>query len=687
MLKSVSPEEIRNIALVGHQSSGKTTLGQAILFLCGSVNRHERVDEGNSCLDFDQDEIDRKMSINASIGWGEWRKHKINFVDTPGYDDFSGEMVAALSVVEGAVVVLRADGGVEVGTEKVWEALSGRSFPRICFINRMDKEHADYMGTLNAIREQLTGSTAVPFQLPMGQGDSFRGFIDLIHLKAYEFDDEGNPKQTDIPADMQGEVEEQRNALIEGAAESSEELMEKYFAEGTLTDDELIQGLSTGVREGKLAPILVGDAHSGRGVRLLLDEVIDFLPSPVQRPLVLDSGETLPVDPEGKPFGLIFKNISEMNLGDLYFVRNFSGTFEGGKDSYNLTADNSERLGQLYGTCGKNREDAATIGAGDIGMVMKLKGSKVGDNLGQKGDESRASIAFPQPTIEIAINATSKADDEKMGTGLSKLGHEDPTFKIRFDGEIKQAILAVQGDTHLDVIMCRLRRKFKVEVETEKPRIAYKETIKKLVDSHYRHKKQTGGRGQFGEVYIKFEPLARGEGFEFVDGITGGVIPGKFIPAVEKGVREAMVNGAVSGYPVVDVRATLHFGSFHNVDSDEHSFKLAGGQALKEGIKQAGATLLEPIYNLEIKVPAENLGDIMGDISGRRGKIQGTEQTGRYQIVKASAPLSELYKYGTHLRSISGGRGSFAQEFSHYEILPHDLMAKVIEEAQAAKDA
>ena len=683
-MKSYSPEEIRNIALVGHQSSGKTTLGQAILYVTGSLNRLERVDDGNSCLDYEEEEIERKMSLNAAVGYGEWKKQKVNFVDTPGCDDFTGEQLAALAVTEGAVVVVKADGGVEVGTEKVWEQLGERAFPRVIFINRMDKEHADYSGTLSQIRDVLPGASAVPFQLPLGQGDSFRGFVDLIHLKAYEFDAEGNPKAVDIPADVQDEVETLRATLVEGAAETDEQLMEKYFAEGSLTDAELVRGLSTGVRAGTVAPVLVGDAHSGRGVRLLLDEVLEFLPSPAQRPLKIEGG-TLKADPAGKPLALVFKNQSEMNLGDLYFLRVFAGTLEGGKDLQNLNSDGTERLGQLYVAMGKNRGEVPSLGAGDIGMTMKLKHTKVGENLGQKGGKPVVSIPFPKPSIELAIEAPNKADDEKVGTGLSRLSREDPTFSVHFDGEIKQNILAVQGDTHLDVILSRLKRKFKVEVETERPRIAYKETIKKLVDAHYRHKKQTGGRGQFGEVFIKFEPLTRGEGFEFVDAITGGVIPGKFIPAVEKGVREAMVNGAVSGYPVVDVKATLHFGSFHNVDSDEHSFKLAGGMALKEGIREAGAVLLEPIYGLEIKVPDENLGDIMGDISGRRGKISGTEQKGRYQVVKATAPLSELYKYGTQLRSITGGRASFTMEFDHYEELPHDLAQKVIDEAQAAR--
>ena len=683
-MKSFGPEDIRNIALLGHQSSGKTTLGQAILFVTGTLNRFERVEDGNSCLDFEEEEIERKMSLNVAAGYGEWRKQKVNFLDTPGFDDFTGEQLAGLAAAEGAVVVIKADSGVEVGTEKIWELLNERSFPRLIFLNRMDKEHADYGAALAQINELLPGASAVPFQLPMGQGESFCGFVDLIHLKAYTFDDKGLPVPAEIPADLQDEVDQLRDALVEGAAEAEEQLMEKFFAEGSLSDEELIRGLSSGVRAGTLAPVLVGDAHSGRGVRLLLDAVVDFLPSPAQQPLALATGNLAP-DPAGKPTALIFKNFSEMNLGDLYFLRVFSGCFEAGKDVYNLSGDAAERLGQLYLAYGKNRTEVEQLSAGDIGLVIKLKHSKVGDNLGGKGEQPFVAIPFPQPSIEMAIESVNKADDEKVGTGLGRLSREDPTFSVHFDGEIKQNILAVQGDTHMDVVLSRLKRKFKVTVATEKPRIAYKETIKKLVDSHYRHKKQTGGRGQFGDVHIKFEPLTRGEGFEFVDAIAGGVIPNKFIPAVEKGVREAMVNGAVSGYPVVDVKATLHFGSYHNVDSDEHSFKLAGAMALKEGIREAGAVLLEPIQSLEIKVPDENLGDIMGDVSGRRGKIQGTEQKGRYQIVKATAPLAELFKYATQLRSITGGRGSFTMTFSHYEELPNELAQRVIEEAQAAR--
>ncbi|MCP4548227.1 MAG: elongation factor G [bacterium] len=683
-MKSVSPQEIRNIALVGHQSSGKTSLGQALLYICGSLNRLERVDDGNSCLDFEQDEIDRKMSLNATVGWGEWKNKKINFVDAPGVDDFTGEVIASLRAVESAVLLVRADAGVEVGTEKVWNILEASAFPRLLFINRMDKEHADYSATLEKIQSQLEGATAVPFQVPIGQGNDFKGIVDLIKLKAFEFDDKGNPIEIDIPADLQDQVDELRGQLVEGAAETDEALMEKYFEAGELTDEELIKGLSVGVRDGILAPVLVGDALTGRGVRQLMDKVLNFLPSPVQKPLTLGEEEIV-CDPDGAPLGLIFKNISEMNLGDLYFIRSFSGSFEHGKDYYNLTSDNSERMGQVYAAIGKNREESSVITAGDIGMVLKLKNSKVGHTLGKKGDERQIVIDYPNPTIDIAISALDKSDDEKVGAGLSRLSNEDPTFTVNFDGEIKQNILSVQGDTHLDVIQSRLKRKFKVEVETERPKIAYKETINKLVDTHYRHKKQTGGRGQFGEVYVKYEPMPRGEGFEFVDAITGGVIPGKFIPAVEKGIREAMVNGAHSGYPVVDIKASLHFGSFHNVDSDEHSFKLAGTMSLKEGIRDAGAILLEPIYNLEIKVPDENLGDIMGDISGRRGKIQGTEQIGKYQVVKASAPLVELYKYGTQLRSITGGRATFTMELSHYDELPHDLAKKVIDEAIAAR--
>ncbi|MBN2170324.1 MAG: elongation factor G [Candidatus Krumholzibacteriota bacterium] len=684
-MKTYGPKEIRNIALIGHQSSGKTTLAQAILFATGALNRLERVDEGNSCLDWDQDEIDRKMTVNASVGWAEWRKQKVNFVDTPGYDDFAGEMVTALRITEGAVMLVRADGGVEVGTEKAWDAAVELDCPRLIFINRMDREHADYAGVVAQVQERLKGASAVPIQVPIGQGEGFRGYVDLIRMKAYAFDDKGVPEEIDVPGDLQSEVDELRGQLVEGAAEAREDLMEKYFAAGTLTNEELIKGLSEGVRAGALAPVLVGDAYGARGVHSLLDAVVDFLPSPDRRAVSVD-GDEVAADPDGKPLALVFKNVSEPNLGDLYFLRIYAGSLAQGADLQNVTTDSGERLGQVYAATGKNREEVPGLGAGDIGMVMKLKNSRVGDTLTVKGGAALPELPLPKPTIDVAIHASTKGDDEKVSTGLSRLSREDPTFQVRFDPEVRQTILSVQGDTHLDVILNRLKRKYKVEVEIEKPRIPYKETIAKLIDTHYRHKKQTGGRGQFGEVYIKFEPLPRGEGFEFVDAITGGVIPGKFIPAVEKGVREAMTDGAVSGFPVVDIRATLHFGSFHNVDSDEHSFKLAGAMALKEGIRSAGPVMLEPIYNLTIKVPDENLGDIMGDISGRRGKIQGQEKIGRYQMLRASAPLAELHKYGTVLRSMSGGRATFSMEFSHYEELPNDLAQKVITAAQAKDD-
>ncbi len=680
---SFSTQDIRNIALLGHQSTGKTTLGQGILYATKALTRLERVDEGNSCLDFDPDEIEKKMSILASVGHGEWRKKKINFIDTPGFDDFGGEVHSALRVVEGAVLLVRADGGVEGGTEKSWDLLGDKKMPRIIFVNRMDKEHADASGTLAQIREQLVGATPVPFQVPFGQGADFTGIVDLIHMKAFGFNDKNEPVETDIPADLQGEVEEMRGVLVEGAAESSEELMEKFFEEGTLSDDDLIAGISQGIKDATVAPVLFGDAYDGRGVRLLMDAIVDLLPSPDQRPVELD-GETLAADENGPPTAFVFKNINEMSLGDLYIFRVFSGSIAHGKDYHNLNSDNGERVGQVYQLMGKNRDEVETLVAGDIGATVKLKNTSVGDTLGAKGAAALPVIEFPRPMNETAISATEKGDQEKLGTGMSKLNHEDPSFTVRYDPEIKQTILAVQGDAQLNVILSRLQRKFKVDVVTEKPKIPYKETISKKVESHYRHKKQSGGRGQFGEVYVKLEPMDRGAGFEFLDEITGGVIPGKFIPAVEKGMRETLETGASSGYTLVDIRARLYFGSFHNVDSDEHSFKLAGSMALREGVKQASPILLEPIYNVEIKVPEENLGDIMGDINSRRGRISGTEQKGKYQIVKAAAPLAELYKYGTQLRSITGGRASYNMEYSHYEVVPHDQADKIIAEAQAA---
>ena len=682
---SFSTQDIRNIALLGHQSTGKTTLGQGILYACKSISRLERVDEGNSSLDFDADEIEKKMSIISSVGWGEWRKKKINFIDTPGFDDFNGEVHSALRAVEGAVLMIRADGGVEGGTEKSWDLLNDAKMPRIIFVNRMDKEHADYSSTLTQIREQLVGAAPVPFQVPFGQGNDFTGIVDLVHMQAKKFDEKGNPVNAEIPDELKSEVEEMRAVLVEGAAESSEELMEKFFEEGTLSDEDVIAGLSKGIKDATVAPILLGDSYGGRGVRLLLDAIVDLLPSPDQRPAMLD-GVAIPADENAPTTAFIFKNINEMNLGDLYIFRVFSGTIAHGKDYHNLNVDSGERVGQVYQIIGKNREEVQTLIAGDIGATVKLKHSNVGHTLGVKGSNPLPEIAYPRPMNETAVAASEKGDEEKLGTGMSKLNHEDPSFTYRFDPDIRQTILAVQGDAQMAVILSRLKRKYKVDVVTEKPRIPYKETISKKVESHYRHKKQSGGRGQFGEVYVKLEPMERGAGFDFVNEVTGGVIPTKFIPAVEKGMRETLDSGASSsGYALVDVRARLYFGSFHNVDSDEHSFKLAGSMALREGVKTAAPILLEPIFNVEIKVPDENLGDIMGDINSRRGRISGTEQKGKHQVVKATAPLAELYKYGTQLRSITGGRGTYSMEYSHYEVVPHDQTDRIIAEAKAAE--
>ena len=427
---SFSTQDIRNIALLGHQSSGKTTLGQAILYATGSLTRLERVDEGNSCLDFDSDEIERKMSIVTIPGWGAWRKTKINFLDTPGYDDFVGEQIAALRVVEGAVLVVRADGGVESGTEKAWEVLGEKKTPRLVFINRMDREHANYAQTLGQLQEQLLECTLVPFQIPIGVGAEFSGIVDLLRMRARTFNETGEPVDTEIPADLQGEAEEARASLVEGAAEASEELMEKFFDEGTLSDEDVIAGLSKGVREGTLAPVFVGDSYTARGIHLLLDAVVDLMPSPDQCPAQLD-GEPLAADPAGPPVAMVFKHINEPSTGDIFLLRVFSGTLTSGKDMVNLSRDSNERIGQLSSMIGKNRSDLPELVAGDIGATVKLKDCGIGDTLGPKGGKAMEPIEFPRPMNEVAIAAGDKADEEKLGTGMNRLNGEDPSFQIR----------------------------------------------------------------------------------------------------------------------------------------------------------------------------------------------------------------------------------------------------------------
>jgi elongation factor G len=537
---------------------------------------------------------------------------------------------------------------------------------------------------------ETLGAGVRPFHLPIGQGESFTGVVDLVANKAFEFskDGRGVAKAIDIPADMAARVEEMRKELLETAAESDEALMEKYLETETLGDEDFRLGLSKGVRAGEVFPVLCASSIHNMGAGLILDAIRGYLPSPEGSSRVAGEDKVVETDPSGPPSAYVFKNTTDPHVGDLLFFRVYGGSLAGGADVFNSTKGQAERLGQLFVPVGKERSEVERIGAGDIGAVVKLKATKVCDTLCEKSSQVEfARTELPNPSIFSAITPAAKGDEEKMGTGLNRLHDEDPTFAVRQDPEMRQTLISGQGELHLEVVVGRLKERFGVEVDLEKPRVPYRETIKKMAEAQGRHKKQTGGRGQFGDVWLRIEPLARGEQFEFVDAIVGGVVPGKFIPAVEKGIVETMKQGVVAGYPMVDIKATLYDGSYHTVDSSEQAFKTAAWLAFKAAVKKASPALLEPIMNVQVKVPEEYLGDVMGDLSGRRGKIQGTEAQGRFAVVTAQVPQAELYRYSTTLRSMTHGRGSHQREFSHYEEVPRDVAGKIIEEAEKEKEA
>ena len=686
-MKEYAPDKIRNVAVVGHQECGKTILSEALLFSAGAINRLGKIEDGNTTMDAAPEEIDRKISIQSGVAFCEHNGVKINLVDTPGYEDFVGEVLCALDVVEGAIVPIRSDAGVEVGTEKVWEYIRKRDLASMLVVNKLDKEHADFERCVDQAQDAFGGNVRV-FQLPIGQGDNFKGIVDLVSNKAYEFerDGKGTAKETEIPADMKDRAESLRKELMETAAEADEAHMEKYLETESLELEEFLSGLAAGVAAGDVYPVYCASPLFNMGSTLILDAITSFMPSPAQKPKSIEDKE-IKADVSGAPAVYVFKNTSDSHVGDMLYIRVYSGALTAGGELYNMSRDTGERLGQLYAVQGKHREEVGKLSAGDIGAVVKLKSTKILDTLANKGSGVKFTPTdLPGPSIFAAIRSAAKGDEDKVGTGLHRLQDEDPTFRVRVDGETKQTLISGQGELHLDVVVGRLKARFGVDVNLDKPRIPYKETIKKSAEAQGKYKKQTGGRGQYGDVHVKIEPLPRGGEFEFVDGIVGGVVPGKFIPAVEKGIVGAMKEGVVAGYPVVDVKATLFDGSFHTVDSSEQAFKMAGSMAFKKAVEAASPMLLEPIINVQVKVPEEYMGDVMGDLSGRRGKIQGMEPQGKFNVINAQVPLAELYRYSTHLRSMTQGRGTHQREFSHYEEVPHDVAQKIIEEAKKEKE-
>jgi elongation factor G len=689
----VETAKIRNVGIVAHGGAGKTTLAEAILFNAGATSRLGKVEDGTTVTDFDEDEIKRRMSISSALAFCEWKGHKLNLVDTPGASIYLTDTRNCLRVLDSALVVVSSVSGVKVQTEKVWSFAESGNKTRVIFINKMDQEQADFFRVLEDVRKNLC-SIATPVQLPIGAEASFRGVVDLIRMKALTYQGGGTGKSSEgeIPSDLKPKAEELRAALMEAVAESDDKLLERYLEAGTLSADELKAGLKRGVLGGRVVPVLCGSALKNIGIQPLLDLLTDVCPSPGDRPAVegLDpkNGERLTRESrEGAPFSaLVFKTITDPYAGKITLFRVYSGLLSSDSTVYNISKGCKERIGQVVLLRGKNQVQVPALGPGDLGAVVKLKETGTGDTLCDERNPIRLQpMEIPSPIIEYAIMPKTKGDEEKMSVGLQRLREEDPSLQVRRDLQTKEIILAGMGKAHLEIAIERLKRKFGLEVQMKTPRVPYKETIHGRVEVQGRHKKQTGGRGQFGDCWIKLEPLPRGGGYEFVNQIVGGAIPRQYIPAVEKGIVEAMEEGVLAGYPVVDVRVTVYDGSYHTVDSSEMAFKIAGSLAFKKGVLQANPGLLEPIMTAEVAVPDESMGDVIGDLNSKRGRVLGVETKGKGQVIKAQVPLAEMLEYATQLKAITSDRGDYTMEFSHYDELPPHLKERVIAESKREK--
>jgi len=689
-MKVYDAQSIRNVALVGHSGSGKTQLVSTILFSAGAVNRVGRVDEGTTVTDYDEEEIARKHTLAASLAYAEWNKHKINFIDTPGMANFLSDARAALRVADAALVVVDGVAGVEVSTEKVWEVASELSVPRLVILNRLDRERASLERSLESLRG-VFGRTVVPLQLPIGEEKNFHGVVDLVAMKAWTFAD-GKATEAAVPAGMQADAERAREALIEMVAEADDALMEKFFDAGTLTQDELVSGLKRGVAAARVFPLLCASALSNIGMQPLLDAILAYVPSPLERPLkaTVADGEDVEIatTDEGGPSAFVWKTVADPFAGRITMFRVLSGSVKSDSTLHNLTRDTPERLGHLVLLQGKTQTNVPEVKAGDIAAVAKLKETQTSDVMADKGAKVAVPpIKFPEPVLSYAIEPKSRGDEEKISTALHRLQEEDPTINYTRDAQTKELLLAGQGQSHIEVTVAKLKRRFGVEVTLKLPRIPYRETITASVEAHGRHKKQTGGHGQFGDCKVKFEPMPRGSDFEFANDIFGGSIPRQFVPAIEKGLQDARMRGFLAGYPMVDFRATVFDGSYHAVDSNELSFKMAAFLAFKDGMSRARPTLLEPVMNVEVYAPSDYAGDLMGDLNSRRGRIGGMDTRGTSTVIRAKVPMSEMLTYEQHLTSATGGRGSYHMEFSHYEEVPQHLHAKIISASKQERGA
>lgn len=691
-MKVFESDRVRNIALTGQRGCGKTSLADAIAFSSGISNRLGKVDEGTSLADFTEEEINRKSTISLSVLVCPWKNTKVNVLDLPGHPDFIGELIAGLNVAETAVIVLNANAGIEVGTEIQYKYIDKFKLPRIFFINKIEKEHVKTAEVVAQLQERY-GLKVVPVQIPIGEGVDYKGVVDIVRMKGITYDDKGKPTVGDVPADLQDIAKEAQQKLMESVAESDDALLEKFFDQGELSHDEMVAGLKKAIIDQTVFPVLFGSADGNSGIHTLLDFTSDYLPSPAAMPAVnlmkTGSDEIIPMEmsPDGDNIVYVFKSLSEAHIGEISLFKTISGKITQGLDLFNHNKNSAERVGQIYSVTGKERSEIEAVNAGDIGALVKLKATVGGETLAPKNkDVVIPEIDFPVPVMDVGIKPKAKGDEEKLSTGLQKLRDEDSTFNIVIDPALKQTVLYTQGSAHTEIILKKLHNRYGVEVETFKPRIPYRETIRGKTEIQHRYKKQSGGRGQYGDVHLRIEPNTRGAGFEFADEIKGGVIPSKYIPSVEKGIVESMLAGGLSGSPVVDVKVAVFYGSYHAVDSSDMAFKIASSMAFKEGFLQCKPVLLEPISKVEILVPEDFTGDVMGDISSRRGKVAGMDPEGRYTRIRGTVPQAELYNYSVDLRSMTSGQGVYSREFSHYEEVPFEVSEKVIADIKASKE-
>ncbi len=682
-------KNIRNIALLGHSGSGKTTLSEAMLYFTKAIDRMGKIEDGTTTSDYDQEEKKRTISISSSILPVEWKNNKINVIDVPGYFDFIGEVLQSYRAMDVAVIVVCGKSGIQVGTDQVWEYVSEKKIPRAFFINKLDRENADFDKVLAQLKEAY-GISVVPLQYPIGSEDNFKGIINVVSHRGRVYNKKTNTmEETNVPSELDDKINECKQMLMEAVAETDEDLLEKYFSDGALSDSEIYEGLIKGIVNAEIAPVFCGSATTMIGIETLLEDIIEALPSPGQMNGMKgkDSNgndKVVKFDPNGAPSAFVFKTIVDPFIGKLSMFKVVTGKITSDMSLYNPNKDKTEKVGGLFYIRGKQQINTKEVSAGDIGVISKLQFTKTSDTLCSPNNiiEYR-EIQFPEASISLAVVPKAKNDEDKISTGLSRLMDEDVTFVVFRDKESAETIISGTGETHLEVIASKLKSKFGADVELSSPKIAYRETIKKRSDVQGKHKKQSGGHGQYGDVKIRFEQRNDGEtDLLFVDEVVGGVVPRQYIPAVEKGLRECILKGVLAGYPIIKLKATLYDGSYHPVDSSEMAFKIASSLAYKKGVAEASPVILEPIMHVEVKIPDSYMGDIIGDINKKRGKVLGMEPQGRYQIVSAEVPQSEMLKYATDLRSMTQGRGSFTMKFERYDEVPALETAKIIENAK-----